>query len=554
MITWAFEVDFDRDGTYEADLTAYVSRPGSGVAIRRGMNPDGVYEVSSMTLQLNNATDVFNSRNTSSTYYGQMTPDTPCRVTASHNSNGYTEWTGYIASWKRQWQSGNVPMVAIQCRDIAHYIINSDSVNVAVATNRDTDGALNAILDAWEDTSGTDYIGAGLRQFDDGLQDLPFHYVIGQKVMEAMMAVVRSEPGLLWVDALGRLKFEARDSRLGSTPDDTWGDGTDVFPITIDDLTNDLDYVTSVRARTSVFSEGQADLEVFRFSRGASTGDSLAIAAGETYIRSFQLPTATTAITTPVATTDYRGNSAIDGSGTNKTAELDVEVTVNGAGYFTLRVTNTDASTVYLTLFRLRGQPVDQFYGEHPEAFVEMSVPGRAGGKGVEIDKPFAGDGNTYQLLEDAYTLLRTYRYPVERMTMTFIPSTTTAIDKLLAVELGQLIQFTDSERSIDELYRVETLEYHIPPDWAGQSFQVNVGMTPSYIYRNLDAIVIDQFDRANATGDLGTTTNGVAWANDTGFDISSNVAVANSDSPAPATVDLGVADMVVEVTVGELV
>lgn len=139
-------------------------------------------------------------------------------------------------------------------------------------------------------------------------------------------------------------------------------------------------------------------------------------------------------------------------------------------------------------------------------------------------------------------------------MTMTFIPSTTTAIDKLLAVELGQLIQFTDSERSIDELYRVETLEYHIPPDWAGQSFQVNVGMAPSYIYRNLDAIAFDLFDRSDASGDLGTGTNGVTWANDSGFDIVSNKAVANGDSPAPAVIDLGVADMVVEVTLGALV
>lgn len=34
---------------------------------------------------------------------------------------------------------------------------------------------------------------------------------------------------------------------------------------------------------------------------------------------------------------------------------------------------------------------------------------------------------------------------------------------------------------------------------------------------------------RNDASGDLGTSANGVTWANDTGFDIASSVAVPNS-------------------------
>ena len=54
-ITWALKADFDRDSTYEATLTEYVTKPGAGVAIDRGMGPDGFMRTSKMTVGLNNA-------------------------------------------------------------------------------------------------------------------------------------------------------------------------------------------------------------------------------------------------------------------------------------------------------------------------------------------------------------------------------------------------------------------------------------------------------------------------------------------------------------------
>jgi hypothetical protein len=555
-ITWAFEADFDRDGTYEEDLTPYVARPGNGVSISRGINPDGVYRVSSFGVSLRNEDGRFSDRNGSSPYFGRMNPDVPVRLRATHNAIDYTIWTGYIASWKRKWASGTVPMVDVECWDIAHYMVDSDPIHTTVGTTRDTDGALNAIFDAWEDGNGNDYIPAGDRVFDDGLQALPYHFAIGQKAMDAAMAVVRSEPGILWVNAQGQPRFEARDSRLGvSSPGDTWGDGTGVFPVAVEDLTNDYDYITSVRARASLFSAGQANVEVLRFTRGMDNdpADSIALAAGETYRRSFQISEALEAITDPVAATDYSGNAASDGSGADRTSSLSVSVTLRGAGYAEISITNTHATdTVYLTRFRLRAQPVNFFYGDHPEAFVELSVPGRPAGKGVEIDKPFAGDTDPYQLVNDAMSVLRTYRYAVPRITLAFVPNSDTARAKLLAVEMGDLIRYTDTALGADGSYTddwfyVEALEYHIPPDWAGQSFPVNVTLTPSYVFRNLDAIAWDDFARADAIGGLGTSASGDAWGDDAGFDIVSGAARANS-SATECALEIGADDQVVEV------
>ena len=64
--------------------------------------------------------------------------------------------------------------------------------------------------------------------------------------------------------------------------------------------------------------------------------------------------------------------------------------------------------------------------------------------------------------------------------------------------------------------------------------------LIPSYIYRNLDAIVYDDFTRSNAVGDLGTSLCGQAWTGDGNMDINSNLARANSDTLQMPVLDLG--------------
>jgi len=550
-ITWALLADFDRDGTFSQDLTAYVTKPGNGIAISRGMGPDGLIEVSKLSVTLNNGDGRFTANNSSSPYYGQMDPGVPVRVTAAHNANDYTLWTGYAQSWEREWRTGDVPMVTVDCWDLAHYLIEAPSVNVAVATDRDTDGALVAIMDALG-------LSAADRDFEDGLQALPVHYVAGQEAMEAMMAVVRSEMGgHLWTNASGQLRFESRATRLGiGSVDDTWGDGTSIFPVGISDLTDDMDYVTTVRVKSTVYAVGDTT-EIWRMeSRGdhQSTANSIALGANDAYEREFTPSLAVNAITTPVSSTDYAANSAANGSGTDRTANLTVTVTALGGGRFRLRLTNSFAGTIYVTKLRLRGTSVG-VYADQPEAVVTLTRADRPAGKKVEAELPFAGDG-LYQPLDWACTLLRAYRYSNQRISMTHIPDTTSYIDKMLSLELGQLIKFKDTGLGTaasysDDWYRVAAIGQHIPPDWAGESFITEVTLEPSHIYRNLDAIAFDFFNRADAAGSLGISTNGVDWTGDSGFDISANQAVPGGNSLSIATIDLGVgvADMVVEAT-----
>jgi len=290
------------------------------------------------------------------------------------------------------------------------------------------------------------------------------------------------------------------------------------------------------------------------FTKPSAT--SMALAAGEVYQRTFQANSAYLALTTPDDVYDYTANSAIDGTGTDKTAQLGVTVTDLGGGRFTLKLVNNDASMIYVTKFRLRGQPVE-FFADRPEATFSLSVPGMKAGKTLEIDIPFGGDsGGTMR--DYAYGLMRTWRYVVPVVVAPFAWDHDDTIAAMLGAELGDLVQFADLAPAgnaawatgADDLYYVESIRHELQ---FGAICKTTVTLVPSYVYRDTDHCAFDTFDRSNASGDLGTTFNGKTWANDTGFDIASNAARANTDTLSVPDVTLGVDDQVVEVQLANI-
>ncbi|MCC6772129.1 MAG: hypothetical protein IT360_13040 [Gemmatimonadaceae bacterium] len=529
-ITWALEADFDRDGSWSTDLTGYVAKPGSGVRISRGIGRDGKPLTSKLSVALNNHGGEFTVQNSASTFYGLLTPGVPIRITATVSAVTYTLWTGYAMRWVSSWRTGTVSMCQLDCDDLFAVMRDGEPVNITVSTSRDTDGALAAIMDALGFDSGD-------RDFADGVQDLPMHFCVGENPIDAMMAVAASEMGgLLYPNALGQARFEARNSRLGTTPDATWGDGTVIIPAAVEYDLNPLEHVTSVTARATVFRTGQAETRIFEFSQNMftrPTATSMALTAGQVWERTFQANSAYVALTTPVSVVDYLANDSQDGTGTDRTSLLTVTVTDLGGGRFRLRLVNTHSGTIYVTKFQLRGQPVE-FYADRAEAVFSLSVPGLPAGRGLQFDVPFAGD--TGQKLRDyAYQELRVGRYPWPVLRLSFVPRTTAEIIAMLSAEIGDRVYYADMDLAVSASARVadwwyvEGLSYEIPSNWAGQTFRITVTLVPAYVYRNLDAIAFDTFDRADASGDLGTSFSGDAWADDSGFDISGGYAVPNS-------------------------
>ncbi|MGK2966024.1 MAG: hypothetical protein ACSLFM_10530 [Tepidiformaceae bacterium] len=544
VITWTLEADFDRSGTYETDLTGYVENPAGGIGIDRGMGQMGEFAISTMKVGLSNRTGYFSPGNSASPFYGKVTPGVPIRLKATHDAVDYTLWTGYIQRITPSGGSGRVRTAAAECYDLAYYLKESDPINVTASASRDTDGALDAIRTAMG-------LASGDVSLDDGVQNLPMHFVVGQPAADAWRNVVASEMGgLMWVTAAGLLRFESRASRLGVTPDDTWGDGTNIVPYDFSLEIDDTEIVTSVTARSTVFRSGQADTEIFRFSQNKDTkptATSMFITAGTIYQRTFQAASAYLTLTAIEANVDYLANTAQNGSGTDRTSTLNPTVTDLGGGKFTVKFAPT--LDCYVTKFRVRAQPVE-FFADRAEASFSKSVSLIKSGRSESFDIPFAGDSG--QTLRDyAYQVLRIGRYPAGRLTLNFhagAPGATADDDKkvaLLSAEIGDLIKYKDTGLGVDgsysdDWYYIERLQYVVPPDFAGASFMCSVTLVPTSIYRNLDRIVFDTFDRANATGDLGSSFSGDTWANDGNMDIASNAARANSDTLQMPNLDLG--------------
>lgn len=71
------------------------------------------------------------------------------------------------------------------------------------------------------------------------------------------------------------------------------------------------------------------------------------------------VPTTSTGLVTPVATTDYLANDAANGSGTNRTSSISI-VTTKFTDSAKLEITNGFGSPVYLTFLQLRGTPAEK--------------------------------------------------------------------------------------------------------------------------------------------------------------------------------------------------
>lgn len=554
MITWAALADFDRDGVYEYALTGDIEMPGSGINIDRGFGKDGIYQISSVSITVTNRGGTYVFDNSSSALYGKLKAGVPVKVQANDGISDYTLWTGYIQSYRMSgFTSGTVPTCTLQCTDIAGYLAQFSPLNVLIGT-RTTKEAYEAVAAA-AGLLGTDYTFTGL-------QSLPLHWARNADALTAMAQVQQSEMGGQWfVDALGRVQGQSRAARLGISVSQSFGDDGGIYPTGVTVEVTEDDVISKAAVQANIFVADADEQVIFAFSRNASnpTPDSLYIAPGETYGPvSLDYPSPAEAIAAQVSGTDYTANSAIDGTGTDMTAYLSVTNVEEGAG-FQLKLQNTNTTDgLYVTKFQKKGLS-HSYVPDRPIFTYSLPIAGDKTERGITVQLPFADDSGLGR--DFAVQLVRTYRYPYPRVTLSFMPSTAAEIAGLLAVELGDLVSYRDTDVTTlgksytRDYFYVDHIKMGVPPTLAGQTFPIELTLIPSYLFRNLDAIAYDQFDRADASGDLGTSTSYEVWADDGNMDIVTGYARANSDSLQMPTLDLGagITDSVVEVLLSEI-
>lgn len=501
-ITWALEADFDGDGSYETDLTQYVDMPGQNIRVGMGVGRDGKQQTTKLTFSLSNWDGTFTPENSASSLYGKLNPGVPIRLTATAASVTTTIGTMYAMQWKTSFRDSGPSVCQVSCEDIIWFLQRGDPVLITASASRDTTEALTAITDAVGLTAAD-------LDFDDGLQDLPMHFAVLEKPVDALQAVAASEMGgQLYPNALGQLRFENRNARVGvSVLDATWGSGTDIVPFAEDYDLNPLESCTAVTVRATHFHSGQADTLIWAdsFNMFTNPASSRALEPGEVYERVYQANSAFLVLTTPEAVKDYLANASQDGSGVDLTGSLSVTVTQLGSDLFRLRRENTGSTRLYVTKIQQRGQPVE-FYSDQSIAQFSLSVPWLPAGISQEFDLPFTGDADG-KFVDYAYQELRVGRYPWPVLKLQFKAVLDAQITALLAADLGQCIAYASptsvagDSALVDDSWRIEAIDYNAPSGWAGETFDCAVTLIPSDVYRNLDAIAYDLFDRADNTG-----------------------------------------------------
>lgn len=324
-----------------------------------------------------------------------------------------------------------------------------------------------------------------------------------------------------------------------------WGMGDGLLPVTDVEVIEDArDLLTSVEVRGTRFLEGQGDEVLFEFSANMFTRPdptSVFFPANVPYKRRFQMKSAYVSLTAIETPLDYRFTENQDGSGADESANVAVTVTDLG-GWIDLDI--LPSVDCYSAYFRIRGQSIE-YYADRALAAVSESVDAVPVGRGLSFDVPFAGDSQS--LMDYAQQELAVGRYPIARLNVRQLPMTDEEIAALLGRRIGDLIWYDDTGASpsyrgtyTKGWYYIEGEEDEIPAALGGESWPAETRLVPADVYRRLSLSAYDDFGRDDASGDLGTSLSGVAWANDTGMDLDTQQAVPNTNTAQVVYLELG--------------
>ena len=372
--SYTLEVDWDGDGTF-GNANADVTSEALDVAWERGRDYAsallGRSIAGKLSATLMNTDGKYSPSNTGSALTGKILPGRTVRLKAGSGSFPYAFPMAFNDGV--QWQ-GKLDRIlpapaaigAKTCKLTAFGVLgflNQFETQLPTSTDQRTDQAIDAILTnvGWPDD-------ADHRDLDQGQTTISRFWMSRKKAIDAMRLVEEAEAGFLKETKAGQVGFEDRYHRLttaaSTTSQATFSDAAGAshtyHEVSQDDpLTTIINHVEAT-ART-FDTAGAAALWTHPETGAASP--TLAASEAKTFEAEYPNPSAANnamevdAWTTPAATTDYLANTASDGSGTNKTADISVSQTKSGER-MVMTFTNGSSEPVYMTKIQARGTAV----------------------------------------------------------------------------------------------------------------------------------------------------------------------------------------------------
>lgn len=283
------------------------------------------------------------------------------------------------------------------------------------------------------------------RIFDIGLQYIPVAWWGGNSALYEIKIACESESARFYSDEQGILRFENRqhynvNSQYKSS---VW-----LFnfnnQIDLKYLGKPSDIINKVVIKLKPRKiQSEKTIWQYGFTPLIEGGETKTIWADFTD----PVPTTSTGLVTPVATTDYTAHDNEDGSGTVRTADLSITITKFSTSA-KLEIENTSGTDLYLTFLKLRGTPAEEsdesrIIYEDTDSIAKYDV------QLFEIENKYMADEGYAQTL--AEQLVEWYKSPIRRLILK-----NRAVPQL---QVGDMITVTNEYTGINYLMRITRLK-----------------------------------------------------------------------------------------------
>lgn len=282
------------------------------------------------TFMLQNKDQFFSPANVSSPLYGIIPYGKPVRFKVTYSAVSYAIFRGKI----RDYQIDNSsPFAVLTCGDETEEL-SGVTLRTSLLENKRVDEVITAYLDAagWP---------AARRNLDVAKYIIPFAWAWDESAWIAIQTAAKQElGGRVYIDRTGNVRFESATYRANQSSFRTLSDAVEVSPsYRIEDLLSRAEY------QFGRWSKAATPTVIFNLSGG--TPPSIPAFSSLEIWGSFT-GGAGASVTAPVVGVDIKGNSAIDGSGTDKSAQLSLSSFTAYGGGFKATIANADSATVYV--------------------------------------------------------------------------------------------------------------------------------------------------------------------------------------------------------------
>lgn len=347
-LSWGLDIDWDNDGYFSGENEAYYmqrlkvvrGRKNSLKSSGNGLEPIPPGEFQATLLNTSGRYDPYNS---SSPLYPNVMPGCAFRLRVNDDLTGtvYPIMTGRLTDIRPlDERSNKVTIKGID--DLQSF--KDNAVMTAIYSNIDFDTAAGYVLDqaGWSSVN---------RDIASSIETIGVWYARGKSAYEELNDLAEATLGRFFMSADGLATFHTR--HVSPVPSYTLSESDIQRGIAVpqpwDVVRNHIQ--ANINTRTA-----QATSELWRLQDKPSVAVGASITFWATYTYN-NFPCAAQNVVTPVATTDYTMNTNSGGTGTNLTASFTVTATKYG-DRTKLVVTNNSANVGYITLLKLRGDPL----------------------------------------------------------------------------------------------------------------------------------------------------------------------------------------------------